>query len=337
MFLDFKQREASLIKGSSNIDFDKFQFFTYSRDAIYKIAKEIGLEKNDEVLIPDYICNTIIDTLYDITKNIKMYAINEKLKFESDDIKLLVNSKTKMILFVDYFGVEVDIKEELVEFLQKNKVIILKDSAHSFLTLIKNNFNSAYKYDYLVSSIYKNLPLYVGAIAIGEFENNNNFINADIIKKRKIITFIKKILCFFGVSRINKGIENLVITNDSYKTYDGKNSYENYKTKLENIDYGKIISNRDRLAIDFFNYFKNKSLFNLDEINKSSLQAFPIWCSSKENRDNILNIMRKECIDAFTWASFHDIAVNEYLWSHILLLPLDEKVLNIAKEQIKDV
>ena len=47
--------------------------------------------------------------------------------------------------------------------------------------------------------------------------------------------------------------------------------------------------------------------------------------------------MRKECIDAFTWASFHDIAVNEYLWSHILLLPLDEKVLNIAKEQIKDV
>jgi len=333
MFLKFVTREGKLEYGKSNIDFDKFYFFTYSREAIYQIAEEVNLNNSSEVIVPNYICNTVIDILFEYTKNIKFYKIDKNLKFDDKEIKGFINKKTKMILFVDYFGVETVVNHELVSFIKDSNIIIIKDSAHSFLTLVKNNFNSSYKYDYMVSSIYKNLPLGVGAIATGNFTKEHKYIDKKTIIKRKIIIKIKNILCFLGINIINKNIENLNITTDKYIVYNGKNYYDNYQNILNNINYDKIISNRDNLALDYYEYFKENSLFELDEIKRSSLQVFPIWCSSKEKRDQILNTMRENCIDAFTWATFHKIAANEYLWEHILLLPLNDMVLKLAKEK----
>lgn len=91
------------------------------------------------------------------------------------------------------------------------------------------------------------------------------------------------------------------------------------------------------MALEFHRHFNENALFNIEEIKSSVLQSFPLLCSSKESRDSILNIMRSECIDAFTWATFHPLSVNEKLWSKIILLPLDAKVLKIAKEKIKNV
>lgn len=337
MFLKFISREAKVEYGKSDIDFEQFSFFTYSRDAIYKICEQLDLGDKSEILIPDYICNVLVNVLLEFTTNIKTYHINEKLKFNSEEIESLVTDNTKLVIFVDYFGVEADVKNELIIFLQKKQIAILKDSAHSFLTLVKNNFTSAYKYDYLVSSIYKNLSLHAVAIAKGHFLNYTNFINEDIINKRRFIKLVKQLLCCLGFRTINKGIEHLIITNNQYKFLNGKNKFDSYKKRLQDIDYKQIISHRDTLALEFYEYFGDNSLFDIREIKKSSLQCFPIWCSSQKNRDNILNIMRMECIDTYTWPAFHKIAINKKLWSHILLIPLDEKALTIVKRKIENV
>lgn len=333
MFLKFISRESQIKYGKSNIDFNQFKFFTYSRDAIYKIAQNIGLNENDQVLIPDYVCNTVIDTFYEFTKKINFYKINEKLNFEEDNIRELITDNTKIIVFIDYFGVEAKVSTELIIFLRQNKVIILKDSAHSFLTLVKNNFNSLYSYDYMVSSIYKNLALHVGAISEGNFKNYTNFINRNIFIKRKIINYIKEFLCFIGCNKNNRGIENVIIKNDKFKFLEGINGIVDYRKMINNIDYEKLISEQHKIALEFYTYFKKKSLFSLEDIEKSSLQAFPIWCDSIEERNIILNFLRIQCIDAYTWPTFHKIAINENLWSHIMLIPLKKEVLQVLRDK----
>jgi hypothetical protein len=59
------------------------------------------------------------------------------------------------------------------------------------------------------------------------------------------------------------------------------------------------------------------------------LQAYPIKCNSIEQRDSLLALLKKESIDAYTWPTFHKMNCNERLWSNILLLPIDKKVLKI--------
>lgn len=335
MFLEFVPREAKIIKGKSSIDFTEYHLFTYSRDAIYKIAQHIGLEEEHEVLVPDYICNSVINTLYEFTKNITLYKIDERLNFDEDEIKSLIKTNTKMVIFVDYFGVETEVKPALTELLKKQNITILKDAAHSFLTLVKNGFQSKYEYDYLVSSIYKNLHLHAGAIAIGKFDTRKDFISSNIIIKRKQVTLIKKVLCFFGISFINRGIENLRILDEKYSFCDGDNIAYEYTELLNSIDYNLIIQNRDKVAKEFYSYFSKNSLFNKEQIEKSSLQVFPLLCSSKKSRDDMIKFFRNRCVDAFTWPTFHKNAINEELWSKIILLPLDIKVLELAKKRGK--
>lgn len=335
MFLKFIPRESRIEYGKSSFDFDKLSFFTYSRDAIYSIVEEIGINENDNVIIPNYICGTVIEVLYKFTKNIKLYQLDNKLKFDEYEIKKLVCSKTKMILFVDYFGVEAKVSNDLFVFLNTHDVILLKDSAHSFLTLLKNDFKFAPNYDYLVSSIYKNIYLHVGAVAIGKFKNKKQFVSNKILVKRKLISSVKSIFCYLGFSLINRNIEELMIVNNNYIKFREKNNcYHSYVNKLSKLDFNKIILTKDKLSLEYFEYFKHNSVFTLEEIKNSSLQAFPIWCGSKENRDKILSFLRKKNVDAYTWPVFYENFVNEQLWSRILLIPIDSCVLDIIKKEI---
>lgn len=339
MFLTYIPRENFLQYTKQNHKFDKLNFFSYSREAIFAIAQEINLNKDDEVLLPDYICNTVIDALYPFTKNIKFYKINIKMSFDENEVLSCLNRKTKLVVFVDYFGVETDISQELINTIKNKDIKILKDSAHSFLTLINNQFNSAYKYDYLVSSIYKNLSLHIGAIAIGKFKKNHAYVNATLLQKRKFIFIIKKILCFLGVSNfINRGIENIIITSDTKNSfYEGKNGVTDYRNKLNSIDFDSILRKRKKIINEFYEFFQKKSLFNQEQVQKNILQAFPVKFESKKERDAMLNILRTKCIDVYTWPSFHPLSVQEELWSSILLLPLDIRVLKTIRNEFKNV
>ena len=336
MFLNFLSRESSLKLGKSDINFEQLNFFTYSRDAIYEICKINKINSESEILVPNYICSTVIDVLVIFTKKIKFYDINNKLNFDEYVIKGMCTDSTRLVLFVDYFGVESNISDDLIDFLKNKKILILKDAAHSFLTQVKNDFKSSYKYDYLVSSIYKNIQVHIGAIAKGHFDRKHHDIDKNLLIKRKIVFFIKKLFCMFGfIKFINRNIENLIIVEEGYEPMISKNNcYDKYNKNILSIDFSMMIIDRQRLSEDFFNFFNKKSLFTKEQIQDNVLQAYPIIFDNKNDRDSLLDILRKNCIDAYTWPTFHPLAINEKLWEKILLLPIDEKVLKLCKEII---
>jgi hypothetical protein len=70
-------------------------------------------------------------------------------------------------------------------------------------------------------------------------------------------------------------------------------------------------------------------MINKKLIDKSILQVYPLIFKCKNERDDLLKIMIKNGIDAYTWPTFHSVNYNEDLWNKVLLLPLENKVLKV--------
>ena len=316
----------------------KFSYFTYSREALIEILKLSSISSSDEILLPNYICSTVIESILPITENIKYYTINDSLSYSKSEVSGLISNKTRLIIFVDYFGVETRVDKDFELELKNNKIILVKDSSHSFLSLVNRNFNKDYQYDYLISSIYKNIPLQVGSIAIGNFNKVNNFINLSVLTKRYTVFFLKNILCFFGQKRfINKDIQNISISSNAPVDYShGFNAVKFYQKILFRVNFRKIISDKkDVVSIFnefFFNNLECKSLFTREIMDQNILQAYPILFKNKIQRDVMLNLLTKNCIDAYTWPTFHRTNCDDFLWGRILLLPIDIKVIKTLQD-----
>lgn len=335
----FTSREGSILKlpmGGRNSSFgdNRFSYFTYSREAIFEILKSNEIGPDDEILLPNYVCSTVIDSIMGITKKVKYYRIDYSLGFDKSEVISLIKDETKLIVFVDYFGVQTKIDKDIELALKENDVIIVKDAAHSFLSLVDADFVKDYDYDYLISSIYKNLPTQVGCIAIGRFNRKFEFINSFILVKRILVLFFKNVLCFFGLQRkINSRLSQISVSN-SYPVsyYYGPNALWAYKAFLFRLNFTKINSEKREVAKRFNLYFASSvicaGLFTNENLENNILQAYPVIFNNKLDRDMALEILRESCIDAYTWPTFHETNCDDTLWSRILLLPLDLKVLD---------
>ena len=310
-----------------------FSYFTYSREALIELLKFNKITQSDEIILPNYLCSSVIGCIFAFTKNIKYYTVNESLSYSKQEVSSLISNKTRLIVFVDYFGVETKVEKDLELKIKNNNIIVVKDASHSFLSLVNRNYKKDYEYDYLISSIYKNLPLQVGSIAIGKFEKTHNFINLSILINRFVVAALKNLIGFFGLSKfINKNIQNITISDESpINYYYGLNAIKFYQKILFHINFRRVISEKQDLVTVFNRFFSNnltcKPLFTKEVMSQNILQAYPVLFSDKIQRDLMLTLLSKNCIDAYTWPTFHKTNFDDFLWGRILLLPLNIKVI----------
>ena len=313
-------------------------YFTYSREAIVEIFRINQICQDDEVLLPDYLCSTVIESILPFTKKIAFYNIDHDLKHKHSEISKLLTSKTKLILFVDYFGVETQLERSLQEILENINVIVIKDASHSFLSLVDRNFGRDYNCDYLISSIYKNLPMQVGAIGIGSFNGRTDFISLSAFLTRTLVLLAKNIIAVFGLNWWrNKSICQMSIAKETKaKRFGGTNISTWYEILLSKLDLDQIINNRKVLAGQFTTFFTGKSIcrpvFSGEDINQNVLQDYPLYFHNQADRDSILKLLVSNSIDAYTWPTFHRINSKNDLWSKVLLVPLNKKVLKIFED-----
>lgn len=323
------------LKSKGNKQGNQLFFYTYSRDAIYDILKISGIDYDDEIILPDYICSTVIEVILQITKKIKFYNINDELEYSENEIESLISKKTKLIFFVDYFGIQTLVSKKLESQLKKQNILIIKDAAHSFLTILNNNYAKDYDYDYLISSIYKNIPIQVGSIAIGDFKNKKNFINLFILIKRFLVLFIKNLIYLLGLQKfLNAELYNIKVSSTEYKNSSyGINAYRIYSFLFKHIDFEKIIKERQDLINQFDTFIRGNTSFTpmikAYSIEMNILQGYPLIFKCKHERDSLLKTMIDNKIDAYTWPTFHSININKALWDRVLILPIDKRVIKV--------
>lgn len=108
--------------------------YTYSsgRAALYQILKYLKLEKSvNHVLLPDYLCSSVLVPVKELGLDYTFYQINEKLELESATFHPLYQKGT-VVLLINYFGLQ-DLSSQIKEIREiDDKTIIIEDDVQAY-------------------------------------------------------------------------------------------------------------------------------------------------------------------------------------------------------------
>ena len=152
---------------------DNFLFFGYGRTALEFGYYYLGLEKGDEILYPDYICDVTVLPANKLGINIKYYKVTDNLEPDFEDVTRLLTPDTKAFLAVNYFGFPQPFKE-IKAFCKQHGLFFIEDNAHSFLSQKNDNYLGTFG-DIGILSFRKLVPLVNGAALMINMDKNERF------------------------------------------------------------------------------------------------------------------------------------------------------------------
>lgn len=81
-------------------------FFSHGRIAFKYGLMQLGLTKNDKIMLPEYICDILLDPLKDLGIKPIFYEINKDFTTNWKSLKKKYVNSVKAIVVINYFGFE---------------------------------------------------------------------------------------------------------------------------------------------------------------------------------------------------------------------------------------
>ena len=103
--------------------------FSHGRTALKYGLITLGLKQNDVVLIPEFICDVVVNPFIELGIQYDFYEVNDFLEPEWKNIKSKLTSNTKALMMVHYFGQPQDIGS-FQKFCKENNLFLIEDNAH---------------------------------------------------------------------------------------------------------------------------------------------------------------------------------------------------------------
>ena len=160
--------------------------FSHARVGFLLAIKNDIKKSSEEVLIPDFICESIINFLLENKIKIKFYKVNLKLRIDWDDLEKSITHNSKFLVIVNYFGFPLDLEKSVI-FAKKNKLILIEDSTHCHNGKLKDKFLGTFG-DYGITSPRKHIPIKYGGTLYTK--KNLNINKLSIYYKSSIYDYI---------------------------------------------------------------------------------------------------------------------------------------------------
>ena len=232
-------------------------YYSHGRTAFKMGLQYLKLKKNDKILMPNYICDVLLDPLNDLEIKPIFYKIKKDFTCDFKNIEKKFNNSVKALLLVNYFGFE-ERKQRYLSFCKQKKIYLIEDSCHSFDLNFKRNKQLSdfvfYSPKKIVSNLYSG-----GILRIKNFKGNDEILNKKLI-------FYRIGLYEF----INSFFENNFLVFKRFLKYKFFKKPE--FSKLNSIKSKKI--HKDFLIDDFSKNILEKKKFN--KLQKR-LKNYTIW------------------------------------------------------------
>jgi hypothetical protein len=163
----------------------------YSILAIIDSVKSV-FDNNSVVLLPSYLCPSILHPFKSREIKYRFYKIDENLFVDIDYLISIIDDNVKAILFIDYFGVtQMKRLQPLLAILKSKKITIIQDIVQC-LKITKDQLFG----DYIFNSFRKFSP-FEGSILLSKAKMHIDFSD----KKNKFITYkrVGQFLRYFHV------------------------------------------------------------------------------------------------------------------------------------------
>lgn len=297
--------------------------------SIEVILETLQLRSDESILLPGYLCPTIVADIRRITNNIVFYGITEEFDLDCRDIRnKIMKYNVKAIFFIDYFGFFH--KQETLIFLkeiQKKGIILIEDAVQLLWKTPQKEFIG----DYLFNSYRKFLPI-DGSILYGV----QNKIKVEQTKSayakcKEHARILKTNYLKNGEGSEEKYLEAFEDAESLY--YEDRKSRimtSQCKHKLEKYNFDSIWEKRNsnfKYLEKMIGYMKNITpLFMSKEI-KSVILCYPILV---EKRDALKKYLAQNSIYCPVHWKLDEDWVKEFpniqkISQHILSIPIDQR------------
>ncbi len=135
------------------------QFF-WARNAIYHCLAALGIPRGAHVLLPAYLCRAAVEPFEAFGAEVEFYGIGRDCYPDFSEIESRINSRTKALLAVHYFGFPQRIRE-FRAICDRHRLALIEDCAH----VLQNQFHGQCLGSFGDASVFswrKFLPIYDG-------------------------------------------------------------------------------------------------------------------------------------------------------------------------------
>lgn len=259
---------------------NQFEFTDSGRSAIKYVAK---LSNKKTVLLPNYLCDSMIQPFKEENYSIHFYNIDKNL---SPDLKSLnLDESPGVFVHMGYFGFYSNNNlEYIVKEFKKNGTIVLEDVTH---TIFSKDLKP-YKSDYYIASLRKWIGIPDGGVVISNQQINypTNGVNHDLVSLKVEANKKKK---DFISGRISKK-EHLYLYKKAEEKLDNFNTMYNIDPLsldiIKSYDFEEMIKKRRTNYIKLYSELSNLSIINIQNYTLDSLTPlfFPIRIVKSRNK-----------------------------------------------------
>lgn len=295
------------------------------RDCLDYLIDYLYLKEKGLILLPSYLCGTIIEPFKARGMKYGFYRITDKLTIDLDDLmKKIDKQKVSMILIINYFGFTDKNIDKIKRICEDKKIQFIEDGIHSFTNKIDEHLIT-------YNSYRKCVFLPDGALLYGISEKN----------KVKIYKSFKHFLFIFcrSVAGIIKNFQFLkfiywplfLLSENKLIYYKRPGQMSRFsKFLLKKVDFNKVILRRRENFLYLLKNIKNPSILPIyNTLPKNVCPfGFPIIVKKREDLKKIL--VKNRIYPAVHWKFPEDISKEEFeesyeLSNKIMTLPIDQR------------
>ena len=306
------------------------KYFSSGRYACIVGLNNFNIVENDKILVPNYICSSLIDKLEEYNFKIIYYKIKSNFQPNWKFLKKIDKNNLKAIIMVNYFGQPQNIKR-FRKFCKKHKLLLIEDNSHGY-----GNHHNGKLLGTLGDFGFSSLPKKIDNLISGGILYSTKKINVNNYIKKNYMPSIPEIIKYL--------LKDLNLFKKLYKIFSTKRNYLdenlNFDKKIsdgliDSISLKKLLrSNINQINKNYLiNYYKYKNLYKkffpkiFFQKNISIPWKLVINTKNKKTTKEILDWSYKNRISISTWPSLPKSVVLKYpsilsFWRKILVVSL---------------
>lgn len=309
-------------------------FLSSGRCALKYIVKSLGLEQNDEVLLPSYLCSDMVMPFSELGLKMSYFKVNDHLDADFEDVISKVSYDTKLLVLIHYFGFPQKELKRLYRFCRENEILMVEDVVQSFLSF-SDGMPIGSIGTFSINSYRKWLPAPDGCMLTVKNEGGLPKDLVEIAPPPHLFSWrfalrIKGTYARFPIfpSSIYR---KLFAWGESHVAYEPSRMSNETLWQIEHTNFDKIVERRRKnfkIMLDASNELKRVKPF-FDNLPEGICPiGFPVICKERDKLKRFL--INRKIYPPVHWHLPNEISKDEFPISElisrsILTLPIDQR------------
>ncbi len=312
--------------------------YSHARTGMKFGLQELKISSGDNILIPEYICEAVLQPLRSLSIRWQYYQITDKFSPIWSDLHQQVDQRTRAILMVHYFGQPQELNQYF-SFCKEYDLLLIEDNAHGHGGRVNNRLLGTFG-DLGISSPRKLAGTETGGIlyvsgsieapSFGKLQPQRVLIARSVARSiiemephRKV--WLRKL--FRRMPQYDSPSTFVESTPGDWQV--DKTS----KKVIENQDWDTMAKIRRQHWYEWHQFSKERGLLPIWESPsaQSCPWAIPVYAQSLSERNRWLEWSWKHGLGLFPWPSLpQELIMNNRVvlerWRKLLCFPLDKTV-----------